>query len=95
MPRPIGGRPVAVLTVNPLISRMSAVTVAVITRTEGPASTHLLVGGEAGLTGLQASYVNATDLHTIDKTRLHRRRGQLNPAELARLEDAIRCYLGL
>jgi mRNA-degrading endonuclease toxin of MazEF toxin-antitoxin module len=40
-------------------------------------------------------YVNATDLHTVDQGRLKKRRGRLHPAELQRLEAAIRIYLGL
>lgn len=91
----IGGHPVVVLTVSTLISRLSAVTVAVITGSQGPASTHVPLDGDAGLTGYGISYVNATDLHTVDKPRLRRRRGLLSPRELTRLEDAIRLYLGL
>jgi mRNA-degrading endonuclease toxin of MazEF toxin-antitoxin module len=35
------------------------------------------------------------DLHSVDKPRLRHRRGRLHPRELARLEEAIRVYLGL
>lgn len=90
-----GDHPVAVLTVSPLIGRLSAVTVAVITGTEGPPSTHVRIDRDAGLTGYGESYVNATDLHTVDKPRLHRRRGLLHPSEMDSLEEAIRLYLGL
>jgi mRNA interferase MazF len=94
LPR-IGDHPVVVLTVSALSQRLSAVTVAVITGTEGPPSTHVPVASDVGLTGHEVSYINATDLHTVDKPRLHRRRGLLSPGEMARLEDAIRLYLGL
>jgi mRNA interferase MazF len=94
LPR-IGDHPVVVLTVNALSQRLSAVTVAVITGTEGPPSTHVSVDSDVGMTGHDMSYINATDLHTVDKPRLHRRRGLLSPGEMARLEDAIRLYLGL
>lgn len=90
-----GDHPVVVLTVNVLIPRLSAVTVAVVTGTEGPAQTHIPLDREAGLTGHDVSYANATDLHTIGKPRLRRRRGRLHPRELARLEEAVRLYLGL
>jgi mRNA interferase MazF len=90
-----GDHPVVVLTVSALIGRLSAVTVAVITGTEGPPSTHVRIDRDAGLTGYDESYVNATDLHTVDKPRLHSRRGLLHPAEMSRLEDAVRLYLGL
>lgn len=91
----VGEHPAVVLTVNPMIQRLGSVTVVVITGTEGPAATHLALGGEAGLTRYDVSYVNATDVHTVHKSRLRRRRGRLNPAELQRLEDAVRTYLGL
>jgi mRNA interferase MazF len=69
--------------------------VAIITGNEGPPSTHVPVDADSGLTGYDISYVNATDLHTVDKPRLHRRRGLLSPGEMTTLEDAIRLYLGL
>lgn len=70
-------------------------TVAVITGTAGPDATHIPLDPEAGLTRYDVSYANATDLHTVDQSRLRRRRGRLHPAELQRLESAIRTYLGL
>lgn len=90
-----GDHPVVVLIVSALTGRLSAVTVAVITGTEGPSSTHVRIDRDAGLTGYDESYVSATDLHTVDKPRLHTRRGLLHPGETDSLEDAIRLYLGL
>ena len=90
-----GPQPVVVRTINPLITRTSSVTVAVITGTQGPAVTHLAVGPEVGLTKYLVSYVDATDVHTIAQTSLTRRRGVLHPAELERLEEAVRTTLGL
>jgi mRNA interferase MazF len=90
-----GDHPVVVLTINVLISRLSAVTVAVVTGTEGPPQTHIPLDSESGLTGHEVSYVNATDIHSIDKSRLRRRRGRLHPRELLRLEEGVRTYLGL
>ena len=90
-----GEHPVVILTINVLIPRLSAVTVAVVTGTEGPSQAHIPVDAESGLTGYDISYVNATDLHSIDKSRLRRRRGRLHLGELTRLEEAVRTYLGL
>lgn len=90
-----GVHPFVVLTVNPVIARLGSVTAALVTSTEGPASTHVVVGGEAGLGEHQQSFVSATDLHTIPKPAFRRRRGRLHQAEMARIEDAIRTYLGL
>jgi mRNA interferase MazF len=84
-----------VLTVNPMIARLGSVTAALVTSTQGPTSTHIAVGGEAGLSEHRESFVNATDLHTIPKPAFRRRRGRLHHAELAKVENAIRTYLGL
>jgi mRNA interferase MazF len=84
-----------VLTVSPMIAWLGSVTAALVTSTQGPPSTHIAVGSEAGLSGHRESFVNATDLHTIPKPALRRRRGRLHQTELARVENAIRTYLGL
>jgi mRNA interferase MazF len=78
-----------------MIDRLAAVTVAVITGTRGPALTHITLDADAGVTRYDVSYVNATDLHTVAQARLMKRRGRLHPAELQRLESAVRGYLGL
>ena len=78
-----------------MIGRLSSVTVVVITGTEGPLPTHVALDPEAGLTRYDVSYANATDLHSVDRSRLRRRRGRLHPAEMQRLERAVRTYLGL
>jgi mRNA interferase MazF len=91
----VGNRPAVVLTVNPMILRLSSVTVVVVTGTEGPSTTHVVLGSEAGSTRYDVSYANAADVHTVDKTRLRRRRGRLDAAELRSLETAVRTYLGL
>lgn len=94
LPR-IGPRPVVVLTINSLGEKLASVTVAVVTGTEEPPATHVPLDSDSGLTGYDVSYVNATDLHTLPKAVLRRRRGRLHPAELALLEEAVRGYLGL
>ena len=68
---------------------------AVVTGTEGPVQTHISLDRESGLTGYDVSFVNATDLHSIDKSRLRRRRGRLHLRELMSLEESVRTYLGL
>jgi mRNA interferase MazF len=94
LPR-VGDHPAVVVSINALNARLSSVVVAVVTGTEGPAPTHVPLTGDAGLTRYDVSYINATDLHALDKARLRRRRGLLHPVELARLEAAIRVYLGV
>jgi mRNA interferase MazF len=95
LPHGIGNHPVVVLTVNALGQHLSALTVAVITGTEGPPSTHIQVDCDSGLTGHDVSYVNATDLHSLPKGKLQKQRGRLSPVELAKIEAAVRTCLGL
>ncbi|WP_286159680.1 type II toxin-antitoxin system PemK/MazF family toxin [Streptomyces althioticus] len=95
LPAPIGPHPVVVLTVNRIAEPLPAVTVAVITGTSGPASTHVPVGPDCGVTKYDEAYVNCTDLHTVDKPRLRRRLGLLAPSELRNVEERLRVILGL
>jgi mRNA interferase MazF len=95
LPQPIGPHPAVILTVNRIALPLSAVTIAVVTGTPGPAASHVPIGPEAGLTKYNQSYVNCTDLHTVEKARLRKRLGRLVPAELRRIEGCIRQILGL
>jgi mRNA-degrading endonuclease toxin of MazEF toxin-antitoxin module len=94
-PNPIGTRPCVVLTTNPLIGRLGSVTVAEVTGSQGPASTHVEVAPESGLTARDQSWVNSTALHTLPKGKLRRHRGRLSPSELLRVNKAVRLYLDL
>lgn len=94
-PRGPGPHPVVVLTVNGIAEPLSAVTVAVITGTSGPSSTHIPVGPDSGLTKYDESYINCTDIQTVDKSRLRNRRGLLAPSEMEHVEERIRVILGL
>jgi mRNA interferase MazF len=71
------------------------VTVAVITGSPGPRSTHVPVGAASGLTKYDEPYVNCTDLHTVAKSRLRRRLGPLSAAELTRVEENLGLILGV
>ena len=93
--RGAGAHPFVILTVNPMIARLGAVTAVLVTGTAGPRYTHIPLGAEAGLTEYAESYANATDLHTIPKPRFHNRRGRVASVEMASLERAVRTYLGL
>ena len=95
MPQPIGPHPAVVLTVNRVAMPLSSVTVVLVTGAAGPSATHVPIGPEAGLTRYDQSYVNCTDLHSVDKPRLRRRLGRLAPVELRRVEEHVRQILGL
>jgi mRNA interferase MazF len=95
LPQPVGPHPAVVLTVNRVAAPLSAVTIALVTGTAGPAATHVPLGPDCGLTKYDESYVNCTSLHTVDKPRLRRRLGLLAPGELRRVEDSVALVLGL
>lgn len=90
-----GPHPVVILTANQIAAPLSAVTVALITGSAGPDVTHVRIGSDAGVMKSPESYVNCTDLHTVDKPRLRRRLGRLGLAEMRGVEFAIRRALGL
>lgn len=90
-----GTHPGVVLTVNRIAEPLSSVTVALVTGTPGPDVTHVRIGPAAGVTKYEESYVNCTDLHSLDKPRLRRRLGRLAPVELRSVESAVRVILGL
>jgi len=94
-PNPVGEHPVVVMTSNALIPRISAITAAVVTGTEGPSSTHVPLDADAGVTTYPLSWANATDLQSVPKSRLITLRGRLSPSETAHLEEAIRANLVL
>jgi mRNA interferase MazF len=95
LPAPVGQRPCVVLTRNALIDRLGAVTVAEVSGTEGPGSTHVELGSDAGLTARPHSWVNVTGLHTVPKGKIRRQRGRLGGAEVAHVAAAVRAYLDL
>jgi mRNA interferase MazF len=94
-PLPLGDHPVVILTSNALIARLGAITVAVVTGTDGPAATHVPLDADAGVTKYPVSWVNSTDLHTVPRARLRRRRGLVSTRELEQIEDCLRAVLVL
>ncbi len=94
LPR-LGPHPVVVLAVNRVAEPLSGITVALVTGSGGPESTHVRIGPEAGVTKYPESHVNCTDLHTVDKANLRKRLGRLAPAEMRHVESNLRNILGL
>lgn len=91
----VGPHPVVILTVNRVAEPLSGVTVALVTGSAGPRTTHVRIGPEAGVTKYDESYVNCTDLHIVDKSSLRKRLGRLAPAEMRNVESNLRSALGL
>lgn len=67
----------------------------VATGTTAPATTHIPLTADAGLTRYDESYADVTSLQPVDEADLLRQRGRLARGELHRLEAALRVYLGL
>jgi mRNA interferase MazF len=90
-----GSHPVVILTANRIAQPLPAVTVALITGTSGPRATHVAVGPDAGITKYDESFVNCTDLHSVQKSQLRKRLGLLSAGELSAVENNLRVILGL
>lgn len=87
--------PAVVVSVNALNRRLGYVAVIPVTGTTGPASTHIALDVDAGLTRYDRSYADITALQPVDRALLLRQRGRLAPSELDRLAEQLRTYLGL
>lgn len=92
---PPGPHPVVILTANRIAQPLSAVTVALITGKSGPRATHVAIGSDAGITKYDESFVNCTDLHSVQKSQLRKRLGLLSAGELSAVENNLRVILGL
>jgi mRNA-degrading endonuclease toxin of MazEF toxin-antitoxin module len=83
----VGKRPVVILTRSAVLPYLSKVVVAEVT-TEGKGyPTQIAIGTTANLRS--ASFVSAESLHSIPKNRLKRRLGELAPAQLRLVGDAV------
>ena len=90
-----GEHPAVVVSINALNSRLGHIAVIPVTGTPGPALTHLPLTADVGPTRYDESYADITGLQPVARGRLRRRRGLLTEAELGRIENGVRTYLGL
>jgi len=90
-----GEHPAVVMSVNALNSRLGHVAVVPITGTSGPSLTQIALDADAGLTRYDQSFADVTALQPVDRHDLLRLRGRLTRAEVERLQDQLRVYLGL
>jgi mRNA interferase MazF len=94
LPKPVGRRPVLVVTRNSAIAVRSAVTVAPVTRTIRGIPTEVSLNRFHGVR--TASVANCDSLQTIPKESLRRKSiGRLAPDELPALDRALRFALGI
>ena len=93
LPRPIGRRPVVLLSRDAAYAVRTSITVAPVTRTIRDIPVEVLLGREDGLPA--RCVVNLDDLTTIPKSLLRERVSVLSDTRLAEIEDAIRFALDL
>lgn len=90
---PGGAHPAVIVTRDRAIPLLSNICVVAITSTIRDLPTEVPLGPSQGLS--RDCVANCDNLFTIPKRALERRRGALGPAELHRLNDALRIALDL
>lgn len=88
----IGRHPCLILTNEPLLARITSYTVAAITSTNGPSSTHIPVGEKEGC---EPSFINVTDLRPVHRRMFRRRRGSISWPLSQTVNQAAIDYLDL
>lgn len=90
---PGGAHPAVIVTRDRAIPLLSNICVVAITSTIRDLPTEVPLGPSQGLS--RDCVANCDNLFTIPRRALERRRGALGPAELHRLNDALRIALDL
>lgn len=94
LPKPVGARPVLLITRSPAIDVRTVVTVAPVTRTIRGIASEVPLGRPQGLRS--RSVASCDSLQTIPKDALRPRRvGRLRPDDLRKLDLALRYALGI
>lgn len=93
LPRPVGRRPVVLLSRDTAYQVRTSITVAPVTRTIRGIPVEVPLGREDGLPA--PCVVNLDDLTTIPKAWLQQRVSVLSAARLAEIDAAIRFALDL
>jgi mRNA interferase MazF len=93
VPKPIGRRPVVLLTRDSAYAVRAAVTVAPVTRTIHDIPVEVPLGPEDGMP--KACVVNLDSMITISKGSLESNVTTLSPAKMALVEEAIKFALAL
>lgn len=87
MPRPIGRRPVLLLSRTPAYAYLNKVVVAEVTSTLRGIPQEIAVGAEEGLP--RPSAVNFDNIHVIAKARVGTRIGALDPSRTRDVKRAV------
>lgn len=93
LPKPVGRRPVVILSRNKAIQVREYITIAEITRTVRDIPVEVPLGPEDGLP--KKCVVNLDVINTIPKTLLGERIGMLTDSKLTAVELALKFALGL
>jgi mRNA interferase MazF len=87
MPKPIGRRPVLLLSRTPAIKYLNKIIVAQVTTTIRNIPQEISVGTPEGLT--RPSVVNFDNLHVVAKSRLGELVGILEPGRIVEIKRAL------
>jgi mRNA interferase MazF len=91
----LGQRPALVIQ-NDLGNQFSPTTIVAAVTTRGRREYPFIVAVSASESGLtQESFINLSQILTVDKSRLVRKSGQLHQRKMSQVESAIRVSLGL
>ena len=93
VPKPVGNRPVVLLSRNVAYSIRAAVTVAPITRIVHDIPVEVRLGPEDGLP--KDCVANLDNIFTVSKKRLERSLTTLSPEKMRSVEQAIKFALDL
>ncbi len=93
LPRPVGPRPVVILTRNAVLESIDSIVVALATRTIRNLPTEVRLGRKEGLP--RPCVVNLDNLLTVPKRRLARLMGPLGSAKTDELNRALKLSLEL
>ncbi|MEK7792972.1 MAG: type II toxin-antitoxin system PemK/MazF family toxin [Candidatus Hydrogenedentota bacterium] len=91
--RPVGGRPVVILTRNAVVNSIGAVAVAIVTRNIRHLPIEVALGRGQGL--LVQCVANLDTILTVPRERLVRQMGACDAAKIGELERAIKLALDI
>jgi mRNA interferase MazF len=93
LPKPVGSRPVVILTRDAVLGSIGSVVVGLLTRTVRGLETEVPLGRREGLPC--PCVANLDNILTVPKSRLTRQMGALARERVRDLDQAIKVALGL
>lgn len=93
LPRPVGSRPVVILTRDVVLHSIESIVVALVTRTVRGLPTEVVLGRRQGLR--TRCVANLDNILTVPRHRLTRLMGACGSAKIEELDQAIKVALGV